>query len=125
MAVPTSKVSLKLLIDRNSERVLFAEASKEFMDFLFNLFRLPLGTVTSLLTENSMVGCLGKVYKSIENLSDDYLLNPSEARDVLLKPSVPVSGYLLPTIDDLIRIMSMPIQEHQIYTCVGGIAVML
>ncbi|XP_028785498.1 uncharacterized protein LOC114741413 [Neltuma alba] len=93
----SSKVSLKLLIDTNAERVLFAEASKEFVDFLFNLFRLPVGTVTRLLTTNGMVGCLGKLYKSIENLSDDYLNNPKQSKDIVLRPRSPlVSGYLLP-----------------------------
>ncbi|XP_028790477.1 uncharacterized protein LOC114746413 isoform X2 [Neltuma alba] len=97
----SSKVSLKLLIDTKEERVLFAEASKEFIDFLFNLLRLPLGTVTRLLTKNAMVGCLGKLYESAENLDDVYLNNPEQDRNALLKPSAPlVSGYLLPAAND-------------------------
>ncbi|KAI9127743.1 hypothetical protein K1719_000736 [Acacia pycnantha] len=96
----SSKVSLKLLIDTNPERVLFAEASKEFIDFLFNLFRLPLGTVTTLLTKDGMVGSLGKLYGSIEKLSDDYMMNPEKDKDILLKPSAPsISGYLLHASD--------------------------
>ncbi|KAK4284116.1 hypothetical protein QN277_000989 [Acacia crassicarpa] len=97
----SSKVSLKLLIDTNTERVLFAEASKEFIDFLFNLFRLPLGTVTRILAKDGMVGSLGKLYGSIEKLSDDYMKNPEQDKDILLKPSAPViSGYLLHASDD-------------------------
>ncbi|KAF7811358.1 DUF674 family protein [Senna tora] len=82
----TSKVSLKLLIDTKGERVLFAEASKDFIDFLFNLLRLPIGTIIRLLTKNGMVGSLGKLYESIENLNDTYLLNPSQDKESLLKP---------------------------------------
>ncbi|WJX21676.1 hypothetical protein P8452_11074 [Trifolium repens] len=37
----TNKVTLKLLIDTKNEKVLFAEASKAVIDFLFNLLRLP------------------------------------------------------------------------------------
>ncbi|XP_028790123.1 uncharacterized protein LOC114746106 [Neltuma alba] len=97
----SSKVSVKLLIDTKEERVLFAEASKEFIDFLFNLLRLPVGTVIRLLTKNAMVGCLGKLYESAENLSDVYLNNPEQDRNTLLKPSAPfVSGYLLPAASD-------------------------
>ncbi|XP_028779613.1 uncharacterized protein LOC114735991 [Neltuma alba] len=98
----SSKVSVKLLIDTKEERVLFAEASKEFIDFLFNLLRLPVGTVIRLLTKNAMVGCLGKLYESAENLSDVYLNNPEQDRNTLLKPSAPLGpGYLLPAaIDD-------------------------
>ncbi|XP_028790125.1 uncharacterized protein LOC114746108 [Neltuma alba] len=97
----SSKVSLKLLIDTKEERVLFAEASKEFIDFLFSLLRLPVGTVTRLLTKNAMVGSLGKLYESAENLNDVYLNNPEQDRNSLLKPSAPLaSGYLLPAAND-------------------------
>ncbi|MCI57632.1 DUF674 family protein, partial [Trifolium medium] len=33
----TKKVTLKLLIDTKNEKVLFAEANKAVIDFLFNL----------------------------------------------------------------------------------------
>ncbi|MCI14922.1 DUF674 family protein, partial [Trifolium medium] len=54
----TNKVTLKLLIDTKNEKVLFAEASKAVIDFLFNLLRLPVGTVVKLLSKNGMVGSL-------------------------------------------------------------------
>ncbi|THG00362.1 hypothetical protein TEA_000552 [Camellia sinensis var. sinensis] len=40
----SSKVSLKLLIDTKAHKVLFAEAGKDFVDFLFNILSLPVGT---------------------------------------------------------------------------------
>ena len=40
-----TKVSLKLLIDRKSHQVLFAEAGKELVDFLITIFALPVGPV--------------------------------------------------------------------------------
>ncbi|XVF83475.1 hypothetical protein PTKIN_Ptkin16aG0490700 [Pterospermum kingtungense] len=55
-------ISLKLFIDPKSHRVLFAEAGKEFVDFLFLIQALPVGTVTSLLTKQEMAGCLGNLY---------------------------------------------------------------
>ncbi|KAI9127945.1 hypothetical protein K1719_000938 [Acacia pycnantha] len=101
---PSSKVSLKLLIDTKGKRVLLAEASKEFIDFLFNMLRLPVGTVTRLLTKKGMVGCLGKLYESIENLSDNYFNNQTQDKNILLKPSAPfASGYLLLANDDNIN----------------------
>jgi hypothetical protein len=45
MAATKVSVSLKLLIEKKSQRVLFAEAEKKFVDFLFSIFTLPLGTV--------------------------------------------------------------------------------
>ncbi|KAI9127867.1 hypothetical protein K1719_000860 [Acacia pycnantha] len=92
----STKMSLKLLVDIKAERVLCAEASKDFIDFLFNLHRLPIGVVTKLLTKNNMVGSLGKIYESIENLSNTYLLHQNQNKDILLKPKTLIPpGFLL------------------------------
>ncbi|RVW49474.1 hypothetical protein CK203_010328 [Vitis vinifera] len=48
-----------LVVDKNSWKVLYAEAGKNFVDFLFNLLTLPVGTVIMQLTEKGMMGCLG------------------------------------------------------------------
>ncbi|CAK9176521.1 unnamed protein product [Ilex paraguariensis] len=81
----TSKVTLKLLIDTQSHKVLFAEAGKEFVDFLFTLLFLPVGTVIKLLTKQSMVGSIGNLYDSIENLSEIYM-QPNQDKNSLLNP---------------------------------------
>ncbi|CAI0426397.1 unnamed protein product [Linum tenue] len=81
----SSKVTLKLLIDTKTRRVLFAEAGKEFVDFLFALFSLPLGSVTKLLSTDNMVGCLGNLYKSIEDLSVDFI-QPTQSKVTILNP---------------------------------------
>lgn len=41
-------VSLKLLIDKERERVLIAEAGKKFIDFLLHILALPLSTFIPL-----------------------------------------------------------------------------
>ncbi|KAI8539929.1 hypothetical protein RHMOL_Rhmol09G0220900 [Rhododendron molle] len=84
-------ITLKLLVDTTNNRVLFAEAGKDFIDFLFTLLSLPVGTVVRLLTAKSMVGCLGKLYDSVENLSDTYM-QPNLSKEVLLKPKVVSTG---------------------------------
>ncbi|XP_075645405.1 uncharacterized protein LOC142616431 [Castanea sativa] len=91
----TCKVSLKLLIDTKGNKVLFAEAGKDFVDFLFNILSLPLGNVINLLTKNSMVGSLGNVYESIETLSEAYL-QPNQSKDAILKPETPASATSYP-----------------------------
>ncbi|KAL3717838.1 hypothetical protein ACJRO7_003046 [Eucalyptus globulus] len=53
--------------------VLFAEAGKDFVDFLFHCLALPVGTVISFLTNVGATGSLVSLYKSIENLNDIYL----------------------------------------------------
>ncbi|KAL3620099.1 hypothetical protein CASFOL_035011 [Castilleja foliolosa] len=86
-----SKVSLKLLIDTKGKRVLFAEAGKEFVDFLIHILSLPVGTVINLLKKQELDGSLAHLYESIENLSDSYL-QPNQTKDNLLKPVSSVSG---------------------------------
>jgi hypothetical protein len=98
MASSSTKVSMKLLIDTKNEKVLFAEASKAVVDFLLNLLCLPIGTVVKLLSSNGMVGSLGNLYQSVENLSQNYML-PDQTKDVLLNPkaqisSTEISGFL-------------------------------
>jgi len=87
----TTKVTLKLLIDTRNEKVLFAEASKNVIDFLFNLLRLPVGTVVKLLTKNGMVGSLGNLYHSVENMSENYM-QLGQTKEVLLNPRAPISS---------------------------------
>jgi hypothetical protein len=109
-----TKVSLKLLIDKNGHRVLFAEADKKFVDFLFSIFTLPVGTVTRLLQRKNMAGCLRSLYKSIENLSDIYI-QPDQDKKYLLNPKVAnISGANVPLL--------LPSVEHsystkKIYGC--------
>ncbi|KAJ1400193.1 hypothetical protein SESBI_29753 [Sesbania bispinosa] len=58
----SSKVTLKLLVDTKNEKVLFAEASKPAIDFLFfHLLSLPVGTVVSFRNKG-VVGSLGNLY---------------------------------------------------------------
>ncbi|KAL3620102.1 hypothetical protein CASFOL_035014 [Castilleja foliolosa] len=81
----SSEVSLKLLIDTKGKSVLFAEAGKEFVDFLIRILSLPLATVINLLKKQELVGSLTHLYESIESLSDSYL-QPNQTKDTLLKP---------------------------------------
>lgn len=87
----TTSVGLKLLVDTKGHKVLFAEATKKVVDFLFTLLSLPVATVIRLLTKNDMVGCLGQLCESVENLSDTYL-QPNFDKDALLKPNGTVAG---------------------------------
>ncbi|PQQ12360.1 uncharacterized protein Pyn_27551 [Prunus yedoensis var. nudiflora] len=84
-------VSLKLLIDTNSHKILFAEVSKEVVDFFFSFLSLHVGTVIRLLPKDGMVGCLGKLYESLENLSYTYL-QPNLNINTLLMPKSAVAG---------------------------------
>ncbi|KAM1069325.1 hypothetical protein ACFX13_001286 [Malus domestica] len=85
MGNPTPSICLKLLVDTKRQRVLFAEAGKDFVDFLFTLLSLPIGTVIGLLPKDGMVGSLGKLYGSVKSLSSTYM-QPYFNKESLLKP---------------------------------------
>ncbi|KAK9061213.1 hypothetical protein SSX86_018393 [Deinandra increscens subsp. villosa] len=110
-----SKISLKLLIDVKSKKVLFAEASKEFVDFLFHILSLPVGAVIKLLKKNSMVGSLGILYDSIENLSNTYM-QPNQTKDVVLNPKTANFGAQVPL---LLRNDGVPV-HGKFYRCSSG-----
>ncbi|KAH1045735.1 hypothetical protein J1N35_036519 [Gossypium stocksii] len=90
-------VSLKLLVESTSQRVLFAEAGKDFVDFLLNILSLPVGTVIWLLKKQEMVGCLGNLYDSLETMSDTYI-QPSANKDTLLKPIASINAENVPPL---------------------------
>ncbi|ONI24176.1 hypothetical protein PRUPE_2G228600 [Prunus persica] len=95
----TNTVSLKLLIDTKGHKVLFAEAGKDFVDFLFTPLALPVGTVIRLLSKDNMVGSLGKLYDSLELLNDTYML-PNLNKDTLAKKVYMCRTYHLFIADD-------------------------
>ncbi|KAJ0982821.1 hypothetical protein J5N97_011076 [Dioscorea zingiberensis] len=76
---------MKLLIDTQTNRVLYAEAGKEVVDFLFGLLALPLGSILKLLRNDQMVGSIGSIYSSLESLDVTYL-QPNQHKDNLLNP---------------------------------------
>ncbi|XP_031257589.1 uncharacterized protein LOC116115594 [Pistacia vera] len=92
-----TKVKLKLLVDTQAKKVLFAEAGKDFADFLFYLLSLPVGTVVRVIEKKSMAGCLGNLYDSIENLSETYI-QPNQNKSSLLNPKSPIYATEIPVL---------------------------
>jgi hypothetical protein len=66
-------LSMKLLIDRKAQRVLFADASKDVVDFLFSLLALPIATAVKLVGKEAMVGSVGNLYSSVDKLDSTYV----------------------------------------------------
>ncbi|MCD7449448.1 hypothetical protein HAX54_052410 [Datura stramonium] len=106
-----SKVTMKLLIDTKGERVMFAEAGKECVDFLFHILALPIGSVIRLLTTKRMVGSLGNLYDSLKNLDNMYI-QPNQNKDTLLIPKSAACDTSVP----LLSIPNSPV-ERQFYMC--------
>ncbi|KAL9677832.1 hypothetical protein QQ045_015668 [Rhodiola kirilowii] len=104
-------MKLTLFVDDKSSKLLFAEADKEFVDFLFTILSLPLATVTRLLKqEDDMLGSLGSLYKGIESLSNSYF-QPGLSNKAVLCPSV-----ILPFNDNRVPLMIVD-EADRLYRC--------
>ncbi|CAL4958233.1 unnamed protein product [Urochloa decumbens] len=110
-------LSMKLLIDRKAQRVLFAEASKEVVDFLFSLLVLPVTTAVKLVGKDAMVGCVGNLYASVDKLDATYV-QPGAAKDALLSPTV-LSPAASSANSSLLRLSAAPPsgQAKSFYRC--------
>jgi len=84
------QVSLKLLVNKETNEVLFAEAGKDFVDVLLSFLTLPLGTVARLAQKDSKlgpvtIGCMNSLYQSVADL-DKKCLWTEECKGLLLQP---------------------------------------
>ncbi|KAK1360152.1 hypothetical protein POM88_044626 [Heracleum sosnowskyi] len=81
------------LVDNSTEKVIFAEAGKDFVDFLFGLLEIPLGSLPSLLAKERICESwtLSKVYESVNKLGNEYL-QPDQTKKSLLNPDMPFSN---------------------------------
>ncbi|GMJ02497.1 hypothetical protein like AT5G01120 [Hibiscus trionum] len=70
MASESCTISIKLLIDQETNKVILAEAGNDFVDTLRTLLTFPLGNIARLVGKYpiSQPGCLNNLYNSVENL---------------------------------------------------------
>ncbi|XP_040361903.1 uncharacterized protein LOC112165142 [Rosa chinensis] len=81
-------ISLKALVDKGRNRVIFVEADNDFIDVLFSFLTLPMGKIVRLARDHSIaleIGCMNKLYQSIEKL-DVQVFKSNACRDMLLLP---------------------------------------
>ncbi|KAK0592742.1 hypothetical protein LWI29_024522 [Acer saccharum] len=93
-----SKTKLRLTVDTKAGKVLFAEAGKDFIDFLIYLLSLPIATAVRILKEknlNPLVGSLSHIYESLEKLPESFL-QPNQDKNSLLNPKAPVYATGIP-----------------------------
>ncbi|XP_019233265.1 PREDICTED: uncharacterized protein LOC109213882 isoform X1 [Nicotiana attenuata] len=90
----SNSMSLKLIVSKSKQKVLYAEAGVKLVDFLFSFLAFPLGAVVKLLGGNSRLGCIDNLYKGAENLSSENYIKSEECKNRLLSPKLfPYSGF--------------------------------
>jgi len=90
-------VSLKVLVDKEKNKVVFAEAGKDFVDVLLSFLTLPLGTIARLVAKESnlqplKVGSLSTLYESVSHL-EEKLLWTQRCKEMLLQPRNSMEDY--------------------------------
>lgn len=89
--VSVKKMTVKVLVQKSSDRILLAFSSKDFVDFLFSLLTVPLGRVLGLLCDYYAPAlCVENVYQSVSNLNVGEYFKSKEMRDLLLCPPLPM-----------------------------------
>ncbi|XP_048425031.1 uncharacterized protein LOC103963283 isoform X2 [Pyrus x bretschneideri] len=66
-------ISLKLVVSKSKKIVCYAEAQEDFVNLLFSFLTLPLGFILEKMQNVSWKGCLGQLYKSVEDFDEQYL----------------------------------------------------
>lgn len=84
-ATSDKKMDVKLVRSKSQNKIIFSEATEDFVDFIFSFLTIPLGSIVKLLGGNSFVGCADNLYKSVETLIPSWCTN---SRSVLLNPGV-------------------------------------
>ncbi|XP_047058080.1 uncharacterized protein LOC124664656 [Lolium rigidum] len=109
----TKELSIKLLINKKTGKLCFAEAGSDVVEFLTALLSLPLGTITSLLAKEGMVGSVGTLLGSAETLGAKY--NTEELQ--LIPAAAPA------TVSSLQQLLGVKLNgSGTLYTCLGNAA---
>jgi len=138
--ITEEQVLLKLLVNKETNNVIIAEAGKDFVDVLFSFLTLPLGTIARLIEKDSKkgpvtIGCLNKLYQGAIDL-DEECMQTETSKEMILHPKNSAEDYCMNlklNIDDIkptqyficCRFDCQCIQEYNLYTstdknCVYG-----
>ncbi|KAM1167335.1 hypothetical protein TB2_028900 [Malus domestica] len=84
-------ISLKLVVSKSKKIVCYAEAQEDFVNLLCSFSTLPLGYILEKMRNVSWKGCLDQLYKSVEDLDEQYLKSNFH-KELLVNPKL-APGY--------------------------------
>ncbi|KAA8545470.1 hypothetical protein F0562_020254 [Nyssa sinensis] len=82
------QISLKLVIDKPNNRVLYAEAGEDFVDLLFSFLTIPLAYFFKKFPELPFKGSLRNLYDNIQDLGDSWFFKSKEMKETLVNPKL-------------------------------------
>lgn len=85
----SGNLSLKVVMNKEKTKVLFAEANSDFINVLLSFLALPLGKLVTILSESygaaTVPGSLNTLYAGVSNLDETYFCSRN-AKQMLLNP---------------------------------------
>jgi len=81
-------ITLSLVIRKSDEKILYAQVEQDFADILLSFLTFPLGSIVRVLGENSSLGSIDTLYRSVVNLDENKYFVSKEAKNRLVDPSV-------------------------------------
>ncbi|GLJ10615.1 hypothetical protein SUGI_0131860 [Cryptomeria japonica] len=70
-------MNVRFLINTKTQRIVYAEAGKEFVDFLFSFLSMPIGSILKLLyalESSRKIGSVSNLYDSMEKFPSQFLI---------------------------------------------------
>ncbi|GJN05757.1 hypothetical protein PR202_ga23420 [Eleusine coracana subsp. coracana] len=108
-----NELLMKLLIDTKAQKVCFAEAGNDVVEFLSCLLCLPMSTIIKVLTKERMVGSIANLHDSLRGLDTKYVFS-HQSKEPCLKASI------VPTIYGSQRQRQTPLDAYTcFFTCEG------
>ncbi|KAG8368394.1 hypothetical protein BUALT_Bualt15G0040900 [Buddleja alternifolia] len=111
----SKKIIVNAMIRKSTNKVLLVQADEDFINFLFSLLVIPLGTVVHLLGVNACIGSVDNLYSSITNLECEKYLKTEDLKSILLKPQLPPEylskNHIFSHIEDITLVMPYSVSK--------------
>ncbi|KAL5058096.1 hypothetical protein RYX36_029700 [Vicia faba] len=91
------QIPLTVFVYKEKNKVVYAEAGKDFVDVLFSFLTFPLGTIARLAANDSNIeavnfGSISSLYQSVSDLDQQYLWS-NTCKEMLLNPRNSMEPY--------------------------------
>ncbi|XP_047940795.1 uncharacterized protein LOC125188099 [Salvia hispanica] len=100
----SSSVSLKLVMQKSSGKLLYAQAKKDFVEFLFSLFTIPIGGAEHLMGGKTCFKAIDNLYRNTAEFIGDEYFKYTDAKEELMNPKLPhgciSQNQILPLVEE-------------------------
>lgn len=70
-------VKIKVVVSKSKNKILFAEANGDFVDFLVSFLTTPIGSIMKLMKGKLRLGSIGNLYTSVKDLNPSWFVGSS------------------------------------------------